>query len=1213
MNENFSDNNQPISPVLDATQRQVLDALRAKELDEYPLGDWYLGALFAFQNKYNPDRISQAAQSLRELLEKLPIVVRESDVVRSHDFAGMRRGIYNRWIKDKKRYDEKWKDKKVDGQLDKTLRKIDQYLESNRRPTRRELIQLAIRQIDPMIDLFDPKIQEAKRNQFHNIWMELEGFAHHKSNPDEQSFMECLSTIDQIIFDLLAPITAQNQQEIRTILEKPAPTEDDINSMLELIERRGANYRFFFEYAKNPVWIPILKDQDFFNTPPDVKPDDEGYVTYPFWPPISYLKRVANYAPEQVVGILVDLAETDNPHVLREICEIACLIEDIDLSLKLKSWIIRYVKSPYQWISLYDLIIKILNHWIGGSKDSVKAALDLSKFAVSFRADPMSEEKQAHRLENPVDEETLLETSLEPLPRFEEWEYQRILENGIRLLCEKEPYQIAHILIDATASMIRLRMHQEDLDKEGEEDYSEIWCRRLNRSDRKYPDTKEMLVHTLTFACEKVYKKSPESIEGLDQTLRKQRWKVFRRLRQHLYAQNPGEQTLPGIRDFILKYLEYKYYDKWTYDYEFQKMIRKACDHFGSHLLSEGERKAIFDAILSGPSREDSLKRVGDQFTEEGFQQWQRKFHRKQLRPFVRLLIGEYQDYFHELEDASEEALSDKDYAPVQDLGVKWGSSRSPSSPEDLTRLGDVELLTYINTWQEEHRDKDDGFVKINIESLAGAFQTVFKDTIISDEERLAFWMKNRDRIERPIYVRAIVQAIQWHAKEQHYERLNLWFEFCEWVLSQPNVDREEDVQSSDESQDYSVWELSRPDESREQPDWGSSRWAVREFISECLKKDMNVPFTARESLANILRLLCTQFDRRIDHDDPVLLNRNDQITEAINSTRSRALEDLVEFGSWARRHDDKDSVPEVTLILEERFKDDAEYPLTMPERAMLGMCYGSICSLNQSWVAKYKAIFFPQDDLPVWVETFGSFLHFTRPFKPTFEILRDDFAFALDHLTDLEGKKRSDRELTDTLGEHLFAYYLWEVYPLKGEDSLLEKFYEKTQNDPQRWANLSNHVGWFIKKTDEKESDELLEQGMIDRIVAFFDWRLGQKKPEELQKIAFWLETEYLDPDWRLDAYTKILDVTPLDNGSISIVLDMLKGMLESHTAKVVECFAKITDAIDQRDIIYLDTDEAKSILKAGLDSEDESVRENAERAQETLLNAGRDSFLDL
>ena len=63
------------------------DALRAKQTDEYPLSDWYFGAICALQNKYNPDRISQAAQSLRELLEKLPRVVRESDVVKSYDFG----------------------------------------------------------------------------------------------------------------------------------------------------------------------------------------------------------------------------------------------------------------------------------------------------------------------------------------------------------------------------------------------------------------------------------------------------------------------------------------------------------------------------------------------------------------------------------------------------------------------------------------------------------------------------------------------------------------------------------------------------------------------------------------------------------------------------------------------------------------------------------------------------------------------------------------------------------------------------------------------------------------------------------------------------------------------------------------------------------------------------------------------------------------------
>ena len=570
------------------------------------------------------------------------------------------------------------------------------------------------------------------------------------------------------------------------------------------------------------------------------------------------------------------------------------------------------------------------------------------------------------------------------------------------------------------------------------------------------------------------------------------------------------------------------------------------------------------------------------------------------------MLTGEYQSYFHELEDAEEKPLSDEDYSPVGQGGMI--SSRSPKSPEELVGLGDEELLAYINEWQEKRRDEDNWLVEFNIESLAGAFQTVFKDTIISNEKRLTFWMENRDRIERPVYVKVLSRRIQEHVKEQHYERLDLWFGFCEWALSQPNVDREEDMQPRDESQKHPDWGISWPDESQGHPDWGSSRRAVGDFIGVCMEDDVNVPFTARESLANILRLLCTQFDRQLDRDDLGFLNRNDQMSEAINNTRSRALQDLAQFGFWIRRYDEQDKVPEVTTILEARFKTDAEYPLTMPEYAMLGRCYGQFWYLNQTRAVEHKAFFFPQDDLPSWIEAFIGFLLFTQPFKPTFDILRDDFAFALDHLADLEGKKHAIGEPINTLGQHLFTYYLAKVYPLNGEDSLLEKFYEKTINDKQQWARLFNHIGWSVG-----DSGEPLEQDLIDRIGAFFDWRLEQKEPEELQKIAFWMEAECFDPDWRLDAYTKILDISQPDDMGCSSVLTVLNGMLESHTAKVVTCFAKMTDYIDQNDSFYIDTDEAKPILKAGLENEDESVRENAERARENLLNAGRYDFLDI
>ena len=588
----------------------------------------------------------------------------------------------------------------------------------------------------------------------------------------------------------------------------------------------------------------------------------------------------------------------------------------------------------------HSKIIELLKKPFLFDKELADSTPSLIIKLIGFLPDPKAKEKRLRRLENREDGETRLETSpesspgfeeweywtteLKPSPRFDQWKYLQILEKGIRPLCEKESYQIARILIDATASMIRLSKHQEELDEERDEDSSEFWCRRLNRPTWDLLDTKEMLVHTLTFACEKVYKKSPESIEVLDQILRNQRWKVFKRLRQHLYALNSNEQTLPWIREFIL---EHRDYAEREHHYEFQLLIRKACERFGVSLLSEEERMAIFDAILSGPRR-------GERSPEE-FQQRQRYFHRMQLQPFARLLTGEYQNYFQELEDTSDEdPPNDEDYSPAGQVKGGTVSYRSPRSPEELAGLGDEELLTYINTWQEvrpwyeEDRYEDDQWIGINIGALADAFQIVFKDTIIPDKERLTFWIENRDQIERPVYVRAIVLAIQEHVKEQHYEQLERWFEFCEWVLSHPDAES-----------DRGEW----GDESREHSDWGSSRRAVGDFIGECLKEDMNVPFTARELLANIFRLLCTQFDRQLDHNEPVVLNHNDQITEAINKTRSRALEDLVKFGLWVRRHDDTDNVPEVTEILEERFKDNAEYPLTMPECALLGRYYGQL------------------------------------------------------------------------------------------------------------------------------------------------------------------------------------------------------------------------------------------------------------------------------
>lgn len=339
-----------------------------------------------------------------------------------------------------------------------------------------------------------------------------------------------------------------------------------------------------------------------------------------------------------------------------------------------------------------------------------------------------------------------------------------------------------------------------------------------------------------------------------------------------------------------------------------------------------------------------------------------------------------------------------------------------------------------------------------------------------------------------------------------------------------------------------------------------------------------------------------------------MLLNRDDPITEAINNTRSRALEALVNFGFWVRRQLPEDRLPELFNILEIRMVKGAEIPLTRPEHALLGMHFGNLCILNQEWATQQRELFFPQANEAVWRDAFGSYIRFNRPAILAFEVLRGEFEYALENLNVLATEKDDGKELVDRLGQHCFAYYLWGVYPLAGEESLLERFYEKTKDACKRWGQLFDHVGRSLRNSG-KQLDRLL----VDRIVSFFDWRFEVAVLLELQEFTFWLEAECLDSAWRLQSYSKILDLGRGGGLGLARRVAALNRLLPNHLALVIECFAKITGGIDQGSHMYISADEANPILKAGLASEHPQIVEQAERARENLLRLGRFEYLDI
>ncbi len=951
----------------------------------------------------------------------------------------------------------------------------------------------------------------------------------------------------------------------------------------ELIDRaygtmaKQFDHEYFFTRLKNPLWVKPLVERGRFQSPPKMKQMPGGYVQVPVWPELRYLKNIVSDVPHDVLSVVRELPKSDNPRVYEDIVDIALLLHG-GKSARLMEKVLESTEIDYPY-SPRLRFAELLKHWT--NENQFEAALKLTEVLVQFVADNQDKTKRKHQRKTLINLDAIVtkmrDTRLNPTPRINNREYCKILSNGVRALAKKEPYKVARLLIDAAANMIRLRTHEENLDNDI--DYSEYWCERLTKSEGGYEDAKKSLVHTLTFACEQVYKKLPDSVFELDMTIRQQQWRVFKRLRHHLYAQYPTEVTQPWIQELIR---EYESYGQWEYTYEFQQMIRSACDHFGTALLAKDELKQIFDCICNGPSKDD--------LTKEEFKRHQRCLHRLQFAPFNPVLFGKYEAYFRELESEVKDKISDDDYPPFKTRTVHV-STRSPHSPEYLASLTDEELLSFINEWEDTPPFFEGNIViEVNIQGLSREFQTVFKDKIVPNPKRHRFWMENHDRIERPIYVEKMINAMRECIQANNFDNLDEWLTFSEWVLSHPD-DSEQGIYDR------------HAGESRDNPNWSNSRWAVSDFIRTCFRADVNPPVSARAQFVKLLDMFCTQFDWRLDQH----LTGNEPIDKGTNTPRCRALEALIGFGLWLRDNDSAIDVPEVVEILEKRLAPTAEHPLTLPEYAILGENYNRLFLLNKAWTKKHKSDFFPQGKFPKWLAAFDNFLGFNPWSKQTFEIFQDDFIFALKHLSAIKKQDRPDDKLIDMLGQCLYIFYLEELYPLRGERSLLEGYYRASGDDREQWANLFDYVGHRLWETTGQ-----LDTNVKDKITDFFEWRFEVREPVELQQFTYWLRAERLDPQWRLNAYSKILDITKAEDMSITMEVEALCDMLSGHTEKVVECFHKLTKDIGDKNISIF-TEEATTILQVGRQSSDESVRQNAREARENLLHEGRFDLMKL
>ena len=95
--------------------------------------------------------------------------------------------------------------------------------------------------------------------------------------------------------------------------------------------------------------------------------------------------------------------------------------------------------------------------------------------------------------------------------------------------------------------------------------------------------------------------------------------------------------------------------------------------------------------------------------------------------------------------------------------------------------------------------------------------------------------------------------------------------------------------------------------------------------------------------------------------------------------------------------------------------------------------------------------------------------------------------------------------------------------------------------------------------------------------------------------------------------SYSKTLDIGGSADIGLYSQVKALRRMLDENIPLVVECFAKLVDrAVENDSTNYIESDKARPILRAGLDSDDVTLRQNAERTRENLLRRGHFDLLD-
>lgn len=931
------------------------------------------------------------------------------------------------------------------------------------------------------------------------------------------------------------------------------PSAEVVQRAIDIMGRRPENYAYFFDRLTSPDWIEPLGKQGFFRNPPPADRADD-LIHFPPWPESRYLARVANKAPSAVLSVAAALPATDNVSVYEDLFDAATRMpapQAMELADRLA-----------HWVETQDYLYGLVDHKVGAL---IKHLIELGAPSAALRL--LGAALAILPVRGPTEEDQ--ERSWQDFStRVSEWDYARLLRELVPALTARAGRETVALLTD----LLRAAVRSEKGDEDGPtQDYSSVWRPAIEEHEQnRGQGLRGVLVAALRDTAHQLASADPGKCREIIRWIESPPPRVFRRIGLHLrreFADRDREFAKQALlnRDSFL--------DPWL-RHEYTLLLEKLFP-----VLAAGEQEELLrwaaESFDAAEFRALLLKERGREPTIEEEQAAAELRLRDRLAPIAEHLPSPWRDRYGGI--VARRGMSEHADFPVYSTGVMRGPS-APVSSDELARMDDDELLRLLETWQPP-----DTFMGPSKEGLASELSKLVEREP-ARFAKLALRFSDQD----PTYARALVNGLRNAAKAGDAFDWASVLEACRRIVSHPRSAEDEKVPYDDRD-----------------PHWGWARGSVAELLETGFQGGPSeIPAHLRRAAWACLEPITEDANPlpgpEGDEEEPSF----DARTDSLNTTRGKAMHALVHYALWVHRplapegkgSTSFEEMPEVRAVLNRHLDTAVEHSLGI--RAVYGWRFPWLRFLDRDWAEGNVSRIFPSEDEKrrYWFAAWSAYLFLPQVFDDLLEVLRSEYALAIERLADAHPQVRKRADPDDRLAEHLMVFYWRGLLDLDATDSLLPRFYEAAP-DPVR-AHAMAFLGRNLCSKDSTPPPEVLE-----RLSALWVHRRSEasretgSSAEELAAWGWWFASGRFDASWSLDQLEWVLTAVGKADPD-HLVVEELARLAPSHTPRVVRCLRLFFEHIRGRTDewrIHAAEEETKVILSAGLQHGDQIVREEA------------------